>query len=90
MMDIKKGMIVNKNSLYKSGEYAKEEYEGIIVCSDTKRGLYNIAIQLDEDQVLIVDQVKDTEVHQRLNSWVPYVTQIQREYSVDMEMQSYV
>jgi len=89
-MQLRKGMIVSKNDFQRAGEFTKEEYEGLMVSSDTNSGFYNIGIQLDENQIVVVDQVRDTEVHNRLHDWVPRISQIQREYHTDMDMQNYV
>ena len=40
----KKGEIVNKSSIIKQGEFTKEEYEGLLAASDSKNGIYNIAL----------------------------------------------
>ena len=82
-------VIMDKREFLKNGEYAKEEYEGIIVSSDTKHGYYNIAIELDNNRVVIVDNVKDNEVHQRLHQWVPKVLEVQKQFGVHNQADNY-
>ena len=43
-MTIEKGRIVNKREFLKHGEYAKEQYEGLLVSSDAEQGRYNIGL----------------------------------------------
>ncbi|KUG04446.1 hypothetical protein ASZ90_018114 [hydrocarbon metagenome] len=74
-----KGRIINKESLVNNSAYVKEQYEGLLVCSD-EQGFYNIGIQLNENDVLIVDQVKETSVRERIQNWAAQVEDIQRKY----------
>lgn len=79
-MQVKKGQIVDKESIIKPGEFSKEEYEGLIAASDTENGIYNIALQLNENTVLIVDQVKDSEVHDRYHQLTSQIQDMQKQY----------
>jgi hypothetical protein len=44
-----KGRIINKESLVSSSPYVKEQYEGLLVCMN-QDGLYNIAVQLNDNE----------------------------------------
>ncbi|MEN6350412.1 MAG: hypothetical protein ABFD08_13590 [Syntrophomonas sp.] len=84
-----KGKVMSKDAFLQKGQYAKEEYEGLIVASDMEQGCYNIAVEIGKDKVLLVDQVKDSEVHERVHSWVPHIQEIQRKYGSDNDLQNY-
>lgn len=71
------GRIVSKESFLKNSSYNKEEYEGLIVGADLSNGLYQIGIELGGNQILIVDQVKDYMVEQRVQQWMPKIQEIQ-------------
>lgn len=88
-MDIKKGDIINKKQFLEQGTYAKEEYEGLIVCSDQRKQCYNLGVQLDENRILVVDQVQEGEVEQKLSSWVPQIQELQRQYGAGNDSQNY-
>lgn len=88
-MAYKKGEIVNKNEFTRRGQYAKEQYEGLLVGSDVEQGYYNIGIQLDENKVLVVDQAKETNIRERIQAWVPQVQEIQRKYHVARDIENY-
>lgn len=79
-MQIKKGQIVDKSALLKQGEFSKEEYEGLIAASDTEKGIYNIALQLSENRVLIVDQVQDNQVQDRYNQLTGQIQNLKKQY----------
>ncbi len=81
-MQDKRGSIVSKSDFLKNGLYSKEEYEGLIVSADVQQGCYNLGIQLAEDKVLIVDQASDTNIHERLETWVPAIQTLQRQHNV--------
>lgn len=81
-MQHKRGSIVSKSDFLKNGLYSKEEYEGLIVSADVQEGCYNLGIQLAEDQVLIVDQASDSNIHERLETWVPSIQTLQRQHNV--------
>ncbi len=78
-MSDKKGRIINKNSLVNNSSFVKEQYEGLLVCSD-EQGFYNIGVQLNENDVLIVDQAKETNVRERIQNWAAQVEDIQKKY----------
>jgi hypothetical protein len=81
-MQDKKGSIVNKKDFIKNGIFNKEEYEGLIVSSDLQQGCYKLGVQLAEDRVLFVDQATDSDIHQKLETWVPQIQNIQRQHNV--------
>ncbi|MEN6461245.1 MAG: hypothetical protein ABFC94_07760, partial [Syntrophomonas sp.] len=72
-MQSQKDKIMSKEQFLKNGSYAKEEYEGLIVGSDDKQGLYNIGVQLGEDRILVVDRARDNNIHEKLQEWVPQI-----------------
>lgn len=78
-MQVKKGQIVSKRAIIKQGEFSKEEYEGLLAASDSENGIYNIALQLSEDSVLIIDQVSDSQVHDRYHQLAPQIQDIKRQ-----------
>lgn len=82
-MQDKKGRLMNKDEFIKSGLYAKEHYEGLLISSDTKQGCYNIGVQLDDNTVLVVDQAKESNVRERIQTWAPQIQEIQRGYSAN-------
>ena len=79
-MDRVEGKIMSKDAFLRNVPYAKEPYEGILVSSDTKHNQYQIAVQLSEDQVVLVDHVSDKEVQERLREWVPRINDIQLQF----------
>ncbi len=83
-MSDKKGRIINKDSLVNNSAFVKEQYEGLLVCSD-EQGFYNIGIQLNDNDVLIVDQAKETNVRERIQNWAAQVQDIQSKYSSGYE-----
>lgn len=89
-MQVRKGQIVNKSAIIKQGEFSKEEYEGLIAASDSEKGIYNIALQLNENLVLIVDQVSDSEVHDRYHQLTPEIQNMQKKYSDNRESLKYI
>lgn len=88
-MKDKKGKVMTKDAFLKNGPYAKEEYEGLLVSTDIEEGCYNIGVEIGQNRVLLVDQVKDSEVHERVHSWVPHIQEIQREYNSDSNLGNY-
>ena len=88
-MQINKGMIMNRNSFLGKGSWSKEEYEGLIVSGDTDRGEYNIAIEIGDDMVLVVDQVQDADMKQRVRSWSAEIVDIQRQYGFEPQVDNY-
>ncbi|NLJ72297.1 MAG: hypothetical protein GX333_04705 [Syntrophomonadaceae bacterium] len=85
-----KGKIMSKSEFIKAGEFAKEEYEGLIVAADTEKGLYNIGVQLSEDKILLLEQATDNQVHERYHELAPRITEIQRQYKVNRDLSSYI
>lgn len=84
-----KGKIMSKSEFLKNGEFGKEEYEGLLVASDTQKGLYNIGVDLGDDKVLLIEQVDDTNVHERYHELIPKIQEIKRQYGVqDDQMNS--
>ena len=83
-----KGEIMSKNAFLNNVPYTKEPYEGILVSADTKNDQYKIAVQLNENQVLIVDQVSDSEVLESLREWVPRVNDIQIQYRGNNDLEN--
>ena len=88
-MDRVKGKIMSKDAFLDNIPYTKEPYEGIVVSADTKNNQYKIAVQLSENQVLLVDQVSDQEVKEKLLEWIPRVNEIQMQYGVHNDPENY-
>lgn len=88
-MKDKKGQVMSKDSFLSGGMYSKEQYEGLLVSSDMEQGCYNIGVQLGEDQVLVVDQAKESNVRERIQTWVPQVQEIQKKYNVKNNLENY-
>ncbi len=87
-MSDKKGRIIKKESLLNNSGFAKEQYEGLLVSSD-EQGFYTIGIQLNENDVLIVDQAKETNVRERIQNWAAQVEDIQRKYGRSEPLENY-
>jgi len=83
------GELMSKEAFINNAPYTKEPYEGILVSADTKNNQYKIAVQLSENQVLLVDKVNDNEVQERLHQWVPRVNEIQIQYGVNNDLENY-
>ena len=61
----------------------------MLVASDTQKGLYNIGVDLGDDKVLLIEQVDDTNVHERYHELIPKIQEIKRQYGVqDDQMNS--
>lgn len=86
---MQEGKIMSKQDFLQGSSYTKEEYEGLLVSADSKLGGYNIGVQLDENTVLVVDHSKDTDVHKKLENWVPQIVEIQRRYNTHGDSQNY-
>ena len=82
------GKIMNKSEFMQNSGYSKEEYEGLLVSADTKKGLYNIGVQLSEDEILLIDQVLDSQVHERYHELIPKIQEIKRQYGVESNSSS--
>ena len=89
-MSIEKGQIISKKDFLKDGQYAKEQYEGLLVSSDVKHGHYNIGVQLDENQVLVVDHSNESQIREKVISWSAQIADIQRRYKADTDSQHYI
>lgn len=89
-MRAKRGTIVSKQDFIKDGLYAKEEYEGLLVSSDQQQGCYNLGVQLAEDRVLVVDQANDSNISEKLKTWVPQIQTLQRQHNVKNNSGNYV
>lgn len=88
-MQDKKGKIISKNEFLAHGIFAKEHYEGLLVSSDSKQDCYNIGVQLGEDRVLIVDQAREDNVRERIQTWIPQVQEIQKNHGVHGDLENY-
>ena len=84
-----KGQIVSKEEFLRNSQYAKEEWEGLLVSADTNKKHYNIGVQLDENRILLVVHVPDQEVHHRIHQLVPEITQLQRQHGAHNDLQNY-
>jgi hypothetical protein len=80
-VQVSKGMVMNRQSFLENGLWSKEEYEGLLVSGAADQGRYNIGIEIGEDLILVVDQVMDSEVQQKVRSWSAEIADIQRQYS---------
>lgn len=89
-MEIRKGDIVNKKEFLEKGLFAREEYEGLLVSSDLIQQCYNFGVQLDEDRILVVDQVKEGNVEEKVRSWSGKIQEIQRAYGSGNDLQNYI
>lgn len=88
-MKNQKGKIMTKDAFLRNGSYAKEEYEGLLVSADTEQGCYNLGVEIGKNRVLLVDQVKDSEVHEKVHSWAAQIPDIQRQYESDSHLANY-
>ena len=77
-MELRKGDIVNKKSFLEKGLFAREEYEGLLVSSDTAQRCYNLGVQLDQDRILVVDdgQIVGNGTHRELLDTCPLYREI--------------
>lgn len=89
-MELRKGDIVNKKSFLEKGLFAREEYEGLLVSSDTVQQCYNLGVQLDEDRILVVDQVQEGNVEEKVRSWSGKIQEIQKAYDSGNDLQNYI
>lgn len=64
-------------------------YMDSTVSGDPNQGRYNIAIEIGDDKVLVVDQVKDNEVEEKVRSWSSEIANIQRQYGYEPQMGNY-
>lgn len=84
-----KGKVVSKTEFLRDGLWSKEQYEGLLVSADRSTGLYNIGVQLGENEVLVVDQTKADSIRERIQGWAPQINDIQRKHGVDINLQNY-
>jgi hypoxanthine phosphoribosyltransferase len=84
-----KGKLMSKDAFLTDSAYAKEPYEGIMVSMNTENSKYLIGVQLSENKVLLVDEVCDQDVKNRLLDWIPRVNEIQRQYEVKNDLANY-
>ncbi len=89
-MTMHKGQIINKKEFLKNGQYAKEEYEGLLVGSDVEQGRYNIGVQLDENQVVVVDFSNESQIKDKVLWWSSQIVDIQQRYHADPDSQNYI
>jgi hypothetical protein len=89
-MTIQKGQIINKKEFLKNGQYAKEEYEGLLVGSDVEQGRYNIGVQLDENQVVVVDFSNESQIKDKVLWWSSQIVGIQQRYNAGPDSQNYI
>jgi len=87
---MQKGQILNKKEFLKNGQYAKEEYEGLLVGSDIEQGRYNIGVQLDENQVLVVDFSNEQQIQDKVLWWSSQIADVQRRYQAGTDPQNYI
>ncbi|MEQ8174145.1 MAG: hypothetical protein ABRQ26_03665 [Syntrophomonadaceae bacterium] len=80
------GSVMSREAFLRNSGYAKEEYEGLIVSADVDKGVYNIGIELDDGNILLVDKASDKQVHDRVHQWIPKIVEMQRMYYTDPEM----
>lgn len=79
----KRGKIVNKDSFLANKDFAKEQYEGLLVVADQEHGYYNIGIQLNDNEILIVDRVNESGIRERIQNWAAKIQDIQNKYGVE-------
>jgi hypothetical protein len=89
-MTIQKGQIVSKKEFLKDGQYAKEQYEGLLVGSDVQQGRYNIGVQLDENQVVVVDSSSEHQIRDKVLWWSSQIVDVQRRYQASPDSQNYI
>lgn len=85
------GQIISKPEFMTNSDYSKEQYEGLLVSSDVQQGVYNIGVQLSENQVLIVDQSTEADVREKIiNTWAPQIQEIQRQHrGINTNLENY-
>mgnify|MGYP000937832047 FL=1 len=87
-MELRKGDIVDKKSFLEKGLFAREEYEGLLVSSDQGQQCYNLGVQLDNGRILVVDQVQEGNVEEKVRSWSGKIQEIQRAYGSGNDLQN--
>lgn len=86
---MERGKVVSKTEFLRDGLWSKEQYEGLLVSADRSSGLYNIGVQLSDNEVLVVDQTKSDSIRERIQGWAPQVYEIQRNHGVDIDLEAY-
>lgn len=89
-MSVQKGQIISKQEFLKNGQYAKEEYEGLLVGSDVEHGRYNIGVQLDENKVVVVDSSSEQQIKDKVLWWSSQIVDIQHRYNASPDSQNYI
>lgn len=88
-MEDKKGKIFSRDAFVKDSSFVKEHYEGLLISSDLEQGCYNIGVQLNNNQVLVVDQARESNIRERIQIWAPQVQKIQREHNSHQDLKNY-
>lgn len=88
-MNFVKGQRISKSEFLGNSEYAKEEYEGLLVAADSEKGYYQLAIEVGNDQVMLIDRVADEQVHARVNQLMPHIQEIQKQYKIAEDLGDY-
>ncbi len=86
---MQEGKIMSKQDFLQGGLYAKEQYEGLLVSSDSQHGGYSIGVQLDENTVLVVDHSQDSHIRERIQNWAPQIADIQRRYNTHNDSENH-
>lgn len=81
MNERRKGTIVSRRDFVNSGAIVKEHYEGLLVASDRAGSGYDIGIQINDEQVMVVDSAGPQDIRHRIENWAPLVAQYQRQYT---------
>ncbi|HPT68958.1 MAG TPA: hypothetical protein PKW50_02355 [Syntrophomonas sp.] len=89
-MTVQKGQIISKQEFLKNGQYAKEQYEGLLVGSDIEQGRYNIGVQLDENQVVVVDSSSEQQIRDKVLWWSSQIVDVQRRHNARPDSQNYI
>ncbi len=88
-MSYLKDKVVKKETFLSSSGFAKEQYEGLLVASDTDSGLYNIGIQINDDEVLVVDNATEHNVRERIQNWAAQIQDVQKKYGQYDDLSKY-
>lgn len=81
MSQTRKGTIIPREEFINRGAIVKEQYEGLLVASDRAQSAYDIGIQLNNEQVMVVDSATPQDIRHRIQNWAPLVAQYQRQYN---------
>ncbi|HHV77271.1 MAG TPA: hypothetical protein GXX39_07880 [Syntrophothermus lipocalidus] len=85
----RKGQVVSKREFLGGKEFAKEQYEGLLVTADPRSGNLQIGVELDEDRVVVIDEATERNIRERIQSLVPQVQDIQNKYRADAASNNY-